>query len=151
VLAADIGCRPATVLRALHRDGIDRRPGRPPRQFPHLHDPAWLRRRYLDDGLPARQLSADIGGSTGSVLRALRRHNIPTRGAQRHPQLADPAWLTRRYITDSATIADLAADIGCSPSAVRKALARASLSLRPHRTPPRSAAPPTTMPDAVAD
>ena len=130
-LAAEIGCRPPAVLRALKRAGIERRPGRPPRRYPQLHDRDWLARRYLTDAQPARVLAAEIGCAPSSVRRALRRHQISVRGRPRRPQLRDVTWLRRRYVDEVASISELAGEVGCTPSAIRKALAAARIGLHP--------------------
>jgi hypothetical protein len=138
-LAAEIGCRPPSVIKALHRYGLDVRPGRPRRRYPQLHDPAWLRHRHHHDRRPVGAIAAEIGCSTTSVRRALRRYAIAVRGKRRNriDRLHDPAWLRSRYLTDRASLEDLAAELDCRVSSVRRALANAGIALRPHlRTAP---------------
>jgi len=49
--------------------------------------------------------------------------------------LADRAWLTRRYVSDRASIRDIAAELGCSTYLVTQALIRYGIPRRPVGTP----------------
>jgi hypothetical protein len=53
----------------------------------------------------------------------------------RHPQLDDRAWLEREYVQLGRSVRDIAGELGCVPSAVRKALVRHGLKLRRPRLP----------------
>ena len=48
-----------------------------------LADAAWLRERYATAGLSIGQLADLLGVGRATVLRALRRHEIETRGGRR--------------------------------------------------------------------
>jgi hypothetical protein len=48
-----------------------------------------------------------------------------------NPMLADPQWLRERYVDHNQTSAEIAAEIGCFPSSVRRALRRAGIPVRP--------------------
>jgi hypothetical protein len=50
---------------------------------------------------------------------------------RRHSQLGDAEWLRRRYVEDAASLDDMAVEIGCQKSTLRRALARAGVPTRP--------------------
>jgi hypothetical protein len=52
--------------------------------YPHLRDPAWLRRRYVTEGRSTRSIAAELGCNKRSVRLALRRHRIPIRPGGSH-------------------------------------------------------------------
>jgi len=53
-------------------------------------------------------------------------------GAQwRYPQLRDPSWLTARYTVEGRPIAEIAGQLGCSPSRVKQALHSHGIPTRP--------------------
>ena len=131
-IAALIGCTENSVLRALHAAGIPTRPGRPPRRFPELHDVRWVRRRYVTERATSAEIAAELGCSLATVTKALRRAQVPVRGNRRFPQLASRAWLRRAFVTDRLTVGQVAAEIGCRPATVRKALQRAGITPRRH-------------------
>ncbi len=99
-IAAEIGCATATVRRAIRSQNITDRRRLHEVRFSLLHDPGWLRRRYIDDGRNATELAVEIGCRPPTVLKALHRHGIdvrPGRPRRRYPQLHDPAWLRHRH------------------------------------------------------
>ena len=49
-------------------------------KFPQLYDEAWLRRKYLDDGLSGGAIAAEIGCSRSRVEQRLHDLAIPLRG-----------------------------------------------------------------------
>jgi Lsr2 len=52
--------------------------------------------------------------------------------SRRHdPRLANRAWLRQRYLGDQASLAEIAAEVGCALSTVRRALAAAGVVRRP--------------------
>jgi hypothetical protein len=68
-------------------------------------------------------------------------------GRHRNPGLTDAAWLRRRYVDDGAWLAEIAADVGGSRTAVGRALAAAGIAAR--RRGPRAKLDPSTVTDAV--
>lgn len=50
---------------------------------------------------------------------------------QRYPQLGDAEWLRRRYIEQGASLLTIRAEVGCTEAAVRQALARHDIPIRP--------------------
>lgn len=51
--------------------------------------------------------------------------------AATYPELQDVAWLHERYVERNMTSREIADDVGCFPSSVRRALRRASIDIRP--------------------
>src|SRR3954447_8093263 len=49
------------------------------------------------------------------------------RGRGRYPRLADGAWLRQRHVLEGVRAEDIAAELGCDPSAVRAALRAAGI------------------------
>ncbi len=138
-IADEVGCSPTTVSAALTRHDIPTRPANGASRPGQLDDPGWLTRRYVTDGASTRAIADEVGCDPTTVLAALTRHDIPTRtaNASRPGQLDDPGWLTRRYVTDGESQADIADEVGCSRSAVSAALTRHGIPTRPAGPPSR--------------
>jgi hypothetical protein len=154
-IAAEVGCGSGTVLRALHRAGIEVRSGPNARTYPQLHDVVWLRRRAVDEGATTAQLVAEIGCSRTSVHRALHGAgiDISERTSTRYPYLHNRVWLRRAFVTEQLTIAQIADQLGCQKRTVRDALRRGGISVHPSPPPQDDApnesigaAPPRTSP-----
>lgn len=45
--------------------------------FPELHDPAWLKQRYMEEMLTPQEIADRIGCSAAAVNSAIRRAGIP--------------------------------------------------------------------------
>jgi biotin operon repressor len=130
-IAAEVGCGCGSVLRALHRAGIEVRSGPKARTYPQLHDAAWLHRRAVDEGAGTAQLIAEVGCSRTAVHRALHRAGIDISDrASKYPRLHNRSWLRRAYVTEQLSIAQIADQIGCQQRAVRDALRRNDITLR---------------------
>lgn len=95
-------------------------------------------RPMLNQGMSAAAIGRDVGCSTTAVLDAVRRAGLEpagqtTRGRRR------PDWtgvltdqmLHDAYVTDARSAEDIAAEVGCSPSTVIRALTRHSIPRRP--------------------
>ena len=140
-IAETVGCSASAVRHAADKLGISRRRFAAP-TFPQLHDPEWLRERYVVQGQTSQQIAALIGCTENSVLRALHAAAIPTRPGRpprRFPELHDARWVRRRYVTERATSAEIAAELGCSLATVTKALRRAQVPVRGNRRFPQLA------------
>ena len=141
-IAAELGCHPSTVAKALARHGIPARPNGQ-RRPDKLADGGWLKAEYETGGRSTVGIAAELGCHPSTVSDALREHGIPARygiptwsgGQPRSPELADGGWLKAEYETGGRTTTAIAAELGCSPSTVARALAR-------HGIPPRPASPP---------
>ena len=135
-IAAQLGCSPNAVLRALHDHGVPVRSIR--RRFPQLHDRAWLRRCYVHEGRRPSAIAKDLGCHRGTVVKALHRSRITLRAQVRFRQLRDRAWLRRRYVIEGKTLRAIATEVGCQPSTVVQALRRARIKPRRRRRPSSS-------------
>src|SRR3954453_9805520 len=95
-------------------------------RHPQLADPNWLRRRYVHELASTRTIAVEVGCSEQTVLRALAAAGIPRGGRSRERQgvreLADQDWLRLRYEGEAATAEEIAAELGCSVTTVRRAL-----------------------------
>ena len=125
-IAAELGCHPTVVTRALKRHGIVVARG-----FKQLSDAEWLRGQYMEDGRSTTAIAQEIGCNPDAVRQALGRHGIQTRpaGSPTPEKLQDRAWLAREYKAKSALT--IASSIGCSEKAVLKALHRHGIEVRP--------------------
>jgi hypothetical protein len=115
-LAAEVGCSVSTIGYHLRRQGIRKRA-----EF----DEEWLRRRHVHERATVAEMAVEVGVSYRVILRALHRHGIPLVGRRqaRIEQLHDLAWL-RAQIAAGRSQRDIAAELGCSKSAVSMVVAR---------------------------
>lgn len=97
-------------------------------RFPHLNDGAWLRQRYLVDEWSIEQIAAAAECEKTTIYSALNHHGIP----RRRPPTND--WsdvLTKEFLLDRMergyTSRQMAAEVGCHPSAITRAKARHQL------------------------
>jgi DNA-directed RNA polymerase specialized sigma24 family protein len=134
-VAADLGCSRKAVGAALERHGIARR--RPSHHPVELDSRRWLRHAYLGQGRSAHSIAAELGCSPKVVVSALHRLRIPTRPKrpQTSARLGDGEWLRQRYGDERMSIVAVANELGCSPGAVRRALHRHDIDVRPYGAP----------------
>lgn len=119
--ASELGVSPSAISAAIRRFGLQRKHVR----FPELQDRAWLVAR-LEEGLTQDQIAEQLGcPGRSTVAMAIRRHGLsgPHGGRIEHPELHDPEWLTDQLVA-GRTSTDIARELGCNPSAVRKARLR---------------------------
>jgi transposase-like protein len=130
-IAGEVGLSPTSVRRALAEAGIPVDDRRLP---PELDDVDWLAAR---DGVTNAELARQLGVTPEAVSRARQRHGLRTavRRVSTYPQLDDSAWLEERYHERGMTQVQVAAEIGCSRSAVALAMDRLGIAARPNRTP----------------
>ena len=86
--------------------------------------PELLTTRYVQDGASVRGVADETGHSSTGVRNALRKHGLPIRprgGVSRSGALTAD-YLARRYTTDAAGVADIAAETGVSASTVLRRL-----------------------------
>jgi AraC-like DNA-binding protein len=100
---------------------------------------AYLRREYQEQGRSSTALAVESGCTHKTVLRYLGVFGIPVRGRGRrppaYPHLRSGSFLRSRRVENGATVAEIAAEVGCSRSAVARAL-------RAHGIVPRGGPPP---------
>jgi DNA-binding CsgD family transcriptional regulator len=91
----------------------------------------YLRREYVEGRRTAAQLADELGCTHKTVLRYLARYGLPVRGrGQRHGKYAElrsASYLRARYVAEGASVSAIAAELGCSRSSVRAALAAAGI------------------------
>lgn len=78
-IGRDLGAHSSTVLDALERAGIPKRPGGGNIRFPQLRDETWLRQQYVVLGRTRTEIAQELGAVPRTVTRALKRHAIPIR------------------------------------------------------------------------
>jgi hypothetical protein len=101
-----------------------------------LQDRDFLLGRYVHDQMTIQQIADLVGCGVDRVRKALREHEIPVRWVgRRNPLPGDGAWLTKRYVTDLASIRDIAEELGCSTYTALQALIRHGIPRRPTGTP----------------
>jgi AraC-like DNA-binding protein len=130
-IASKLGCSEHSVRRALRAADI-RLQGisRSHRRYWQLADPSWLRQRHVEQAVTATGIAAELGCARSTVHQALKAAGIAPINHRRYPQLADPSWLRRRYLTDGASLGDIAAELGCDRTTVRDALTAAGIPLK---------------------
>ncbi len=110
------------------------RPAGSMRRFPQLDDAEWLTGRYVAEGATQAEIAAELDCTAPTVWTALTRHGIieaRPAGQRQSPLLDDAEWLARRYVDEGATQAEIAAEAGCSKTAVQLAMARHGIEARP--------------------
>jgi transposase-like protein len=80
----------------------------------------FLQEAYVDEGQTMQQIAGLVGCSNSTVLRALRRHGIPTR-----PPARGGAVIYTVPITTDRTDAEVAVEVGTVRSTVTRARLRA--------------------------
>jgi transposase len=136
-------------------------PGPPPN--PRAARPPRFRVALLNDrealaalcvpGRPLTAVAALVGCCAKTVGKAVAAHGIararppkpavapPHRTRRPHPpQLADRAWLFRRYVAEGQTVRQIAAEVGSNRETVRQALHRLGIAPRPRGRRPTVAA-----------
>jgi AraC-like DNA-binding protein len=125
-IAAELGRSAGVLRRVLRMAGLPVPPWRPPRP---VLDPAALRDWYLGELLSIDQIATRVGYSRGTVAAALRAAGVPRRDRRDRPTRAGRPVitadrLTELYLRRGLTARQVAAELGCEPSAVAAALKR---------------------------
>lgn len=129
-IAERVGASPSATRAALTRHGLtaNRRS-----RYPQLDDVAALRRK-AGSGMSAAEIAAEIGCTSRAVRDAFARHGLDLPDQRvRYPQLDDAEYLDLMYNQRFLSASAIAAEVGCSTSAVYGALRRAGI---PTGTPP---------------
>jgi AraC-like DNA-binding protein len=138
-IAAEVGCNPSTVSRALAAAGLRRDSNGARRRYPRLKDVDWLRERYAVQGTRIGDIADEVGCGELAVRAALARARLPLRGVPpQYPHLRDRSWLRLQYLEHRVSVRDIAREVGCDESAVYDALDAAAIArIRPRGGPPR--------------
>lgn len=129
-IADRVGASTSATRSALARHGLT---GSRRSRYPQLDDVKALK-RMAGEGLTASQIAGRIGCTSRAVRDAFARHRLHLpdhRG--RYPKLDDVEYLDLMYNQRFLSASAIAADVGCSTSAVYGALRRAGI---PTGTPP---------------
>lgn len=113
-LAREIGCHDSTLRAHLARHGIRKH---------HDVDGAWLRREFVDRGRTQQDLADELGVNVHVIARARERFGITALDRQRFVRLRDSEWL-RRQLEAGRSHREIAGELGCSKTAVTKAVRR---------------------------
>jgi hypothetical protein len=105
-------------------------------RFPLLHDRAAFAALCAVEGRSLATIAGLIGCSPSAVGTMVHRYGIartrlPGSGRRHPPRLADRDWLVARYVDDGRSQTEIAHLAGCSRRAVRNALIRHAIPLRP--------------------
>lgn len=115
-------CHTSTVHRYLRLNGIDvRNPGPDTGVRERLEDGSTLRDLYVERGWSAESIGDKLGCGGETVLRWLKRHDIPVRrsgGRTPWPKLKDGAFLREQYITEDRLTSEIADELGCTSDTV---------------------------------
>ena len=122
-IAEVAGVSTQTVLTAMIRSGIQRRPVGGKRQF--VVDADWLRHQYHDQGKTLRQIAEDAPMGYCTVRAAMIEHSIPLRhrGGTRYIEL-DADQLREWYEVDRLSTYEIAARLGLTATKIRKEMIR---------------------------
>lgn len=145
-IARDAGCSAATIRRYVARFGL---PSRPPRRgtqgWDEVLTPDYLQAAYVEDQMTVEAIAAEVGTTASTVCRWLAAYGIARRGHRPgvdnvlYEERLTPEFLALR-LSEHASVKDIAREVGCSNTAVRRALTRCGLGgaingLRPPRPP----------------
>lgn len=116
-IAAECEVSPGVVSRWLAAADIPARSKTVPRPGPYL-DPAWLRRRYIDEEATAKELADECGVAMRTILSRIESLGVDRRpngahvlGRRGAAPLPSGDW-HRQRMSDGATLADLADECG---------------------------------------
>jgi transposase-like protein len=131
-VAREWGCTSRTVRNVAYRHGIalpvrhQRRPAAAARvpKYPVLYEPGWLVSRLAKGGTLGA-VAAEAGCSITAVRTAARKQAIADRrghGEVRYPELHSRRWVRTQYVTHGRAVAEIAAELGASPTSVYRAI-----------------------------
>ena len=130
-IAKLVGATTSEVQAALERFGIDR-----PHENPRLR-PEALQQAFAS-GETVRSIATAAGAGPGTVRRAMRDAGIDNPRKKPEPKIdaIHGEWLHRRYETEGASKAALAAELNMSDTSVTRSLERHGIASRPQGGPP---------------
>jgi AraC-like DNA-binding protein len=111
-ICRDVGVSPATIGRAIQRDGLSRQQETIEIDRDWLHEQWVIQRRTIEDIASERDVSPT------TVKRIIRRHRL----ARRTETDVDAVWLGEQYGTKRRTIKDIGTEAGVSEAALRRAI-----------------------------
>ncbi|MGH9225213.1 MAG: hypothetical protein ACRD2W_15850 [Acidimicrobiales bacterium] len=145
-IAQEADCSVATIRRYAARFALPpRTPRRGEQGWHEVLTPEYLHAAYIEDEMTVEAIAAEVGTTASTVTRWLAAADIPRRGHR--PGIDNVLYeeqLTSDFLSlrlaERASIRDIAREVGCSVSAVRRALTRSGLGgaidgVRPPRPP----------------
>lgn len=140
-IAAELGVSLTAVHRAAKDLGIERRSlseaqivrreNSPSFDIAKLNDRDWIYEQHVTLGKSRDQIALMLGCTAGTVVKALRYHDIPVGTAKpsggyvrQFEQLYDHDWLYEQRIVNHKSIEEIAAIVGCTSSTVATHLKR---------------------------
>lgn len=134
-IADEVGAEQSSVSKALRAAGIQARPSHPRPAHPLLADREWLHQRYVIERKTQAAIARELDVTPSAVRVGLARVGIESDGprpARREdPRLHDRDWLVANYLETSATLLDVAAELGVGRQRVVSALEAVGLSTKP--------------------
>jgi predicted transcriptional regulator/DNA-binding phage protein len=120
-IAASAGVSEQSVLRYLHRHGIEVRPVASGLEV--VFTPEYLRREYVEAQRSLSDIGREHGVSGETVRKWLVRHGISRRTTIAAPGISREL-LEQRYLVEQRSIASIASELGVSATTVTKHLGR---------------------------
>lgn len=129
-IAQEAGCSTSTIRRYVRWFELPQRPARKGDQgWGAVLTAEYLEAAYVEDGMTAEAIAAEVGTSVSTVTRWLAANDIPRRGHQPgvdnllYEELLTAELLARR-LGERASLTDIAREAGCTITAVQVALRR---------------------------
>ncbi len=145
-IAHEAGCSATTIRRYAARFRLPERPPRRGKQgWDEVLTPEYLQASYVEDGMTAEAIAADVGTTPTTVSRWLAAYGIPRRGPR--PGIDNVLYeerltpeLLRQRLSEHMSVNDIAREAGCTNRAVRRVLELCGLDdaidgVRPPRPP----------------
>jgi len=136
-IAAQVGVSHPTVVNAMDRHGIERRPSRAARarEIQAALTKQYLTEQYVRNGRRAADIADELDISSANVIAALQRHQIEVR-SERGPRqtlasVLTAEYLERRYVRDGATLAQIGAEMNTTASTVLRYARQHGTPIRP--------------------
>jgi len=98
-------------------------------RYERLSDEAWLREKYVGEGLSQSDIAEMVGCTQTAVSNRIRQFDIDTRD-HKYPELNNPQWLSEQHHSENRGLADIANEVGCTRSAVGYAMRRNDIEVR---------------------
>lgn len=123
---ADIcDCSPSTIRRIMKEYGLPRQRHNKKYRYgvsPLAKDKNWLAEQYWGFELSAVFLSSLLDCGNKTIVRHMRKHNIPIRNKHKLPPqlVTDKNWLTMRYWGFHRSITEISKLVGCRTDTVKR-------------------------------
>jgi DNA-binding CsgD family transcriptional regulator len=113
-------CADTTVLRYLHKHGIETRKGGPHTSH-KLRREEWLREQYVEQGKSTYEIADMVDCSHTTVLTHINKHDIETRtgGQPVSDKVKREEWLREQYVEQGKNTLEIADMADCSGKTVR--------------------------------